>query len=107
VCKLCKSGGPLFLGPHERSNISPVETHVLKAKLRSGRSLELGRLGSFAAAARLWAELRHTLGCEVVSMEIRELDLPITARSVTFEELQQEVRQRGYGDLLHVTRRKH
>lgn len=80
-----------------------METHALIAHLPRGRELEIGRVRSLECAARLLQGLRHELGYR--RFEIRELEeQPVTARSMTFAELQAEVRARGYGELIHIAR---
>lgn len=85
-----------------------MNTHALFARTRRGATIEVGQVGSLEAAVRLQRAIESCPG-ERFACWIEELDVEWpapTVRSVTFAELQREVARRGYGELLHIARRR-
>lgn len=64
-----------------------VETHILKARTRRGRMIEIGHVNSLEMAARLERALEDCLGDGFASFETVELEEPEpTASAVTIEQ---------------------
>jgi hypothetical protein len=77
-----------------------MDTHTLIAKTPEGRRIELGRVGSLEAAARLRARLASELGDEYAGFEILESDQLELPLEPAFVEVLHVARSRSQAELM-------